>query len=371
MCRGQCRSHRAVAQVAGAQVVRSDIAVENTLSWAEPTIAIPYPRWPRWSPAARSTAENHRWRCRGHDRRSGCRCPDSGCRLDRRVGPDRGVRHLHAGRVAAELDAIAEIARDDAGADQVVAAGRRDQDSILPVRGRAREREDPGERIERRESARRAAHLDAVAIVAGDHVAQRDHAADLRVLGRARDQQSVAAVGHDRGVVGADAHEIGLDRGVVGVGDPQAVAAVAAEHVVEDERVSAGMCSRSVDCRWPSRWPRRPGCCPGPNRPRRWCRRNCRSRASAVAPPVMSTPLARLPEIRLPWGGRTNTSAGGIVAAGRLAADHVPRRAVRDQDAVLRVAALERAGGVRADVSSWRSGCRWPRRFRCRCRRCR
>ncbi len=30
-----------------------------------------------------------------------------------------------------------------------------------------------------------------------------------------------------------------------------------------------------------------------------------------VAPPVMSTPLPRLPEIRLPWGGRTKTPAVG------------------------------------------------------------
>ena len=95
---------------------------------------------------------------------------------------------------------------------------------------------DPGEGVERGESAGRAAHLDAVPVVAGDHVAQRDHAADLRILGRARDQQPVAAIGHDRGVVGPDAHEIGLDRRVVGIGDPQAVAAVAAEHVVEHER---------------------------------------------------------------------------------------------------------------------------------------
>ena len=92
--------------------------------------------------------------------------------------------------------------------------------------------------------------LDAVLVVAGDHVAQRDHAADLRVRGRPRDEQAVAAVGDDRGVVGPDAQEVGLDRRVVGVGDPQAVAAVAAEHVVEDERMLAGTCSRSADCRW-------------------------------------------------------------------------------------------------------------------------
>ena len=40
-----------------------------------------------------------------------------------------------------------------------------------------------------------------------------------------------------RGVVGADAEEVGLHRGVVGVGDVQPVAAVAADHVVVDERI--------------------------------------------------------------------------------------------------------------------------------------
>ena len=40
----------------------------------------------------------------------------------------------------------------------------------------------------------------------------------------------------------------------------------------------------------------------------------------------------------------------GIVAAGRLTADEIPRRAVGDEDAVLRVAACERAAGIRADV---------------------
>ena len=65
---------------------------------------------------------------------------------------------------------------------------------------------------------------------------------------------------------------------------------------------------------------------------------------------LMSTPSPRLPEIRLPWGGRTNTPVRGIVAAGRLAADEIPRGALRDEDAVLRVAALERAAGIGADV---------------------
>ncbi len=69
-----------------------------------------------------------------------------------------------------------------------------------------------------------------------------------------------------------------------------------------------------------------------------------------VAPSLMSTPLARLPEIRLPWGGRTNTGGRGIVAAGRLTADEVPRGAVGHENAVLRVAALERAAGIRADI---------------------
>ena len=146
---------------------------------------------------------------------------------------------------------------------------------------------------------------------------------------RARDQQAVAAVGHDRGVVGPDAHEVGLDRRVVGVGDPQAVAAVAAEHVVEDERVLLERAADQLIAVGVARWPRRPAGCPGPSCPRRRCRRSSRSAAFWVAPPLMSTPLARLPEIRLPWGGRTNTSARGVVAAGRLAADEVPRRAAR------------------------------------------
>ncbi len=39
----------------------------------------------------------------------------------------------------------------------------------------------------------RAGHVDTVLVVARDHVAQRDHAADLRVPRRTRDQQAVAA----------------------------------------------------------------------------------------------------------------------------------------------------------------------------------
>ncbi len=49
--------------------------------------------------------------------------------------------------------------------------------------------------------------------------------------------------------------------------------------------------------------------------------------------------------------GRPDEHAGrGIVAARRLAADEVPHRAVRDEDAVPCVAASQRAAGVRPDV---------------------
>ncbi len=168
--------------------------------------------------------------------------------------------------------------------------------------------------------------------------------------GRARDQQAVAAIGHDRGVVGPDAHEIGLDRRVVGIGDPQAVAAVAAEHVVKHKRALAGTCSRSVDCRWRLTMAT-PSCrLPSAELPEAVVPTKLPLKSVWVAPLLMSTPSPRLPEIRLPWGGRTNTFAGGIVAAGRLAADDVPGRAIGDEDAVLGVAAFERAAGVRADV---------------------
>ena len=72
--------------------------------------------------------------------------------------------------------------------------------------------------------------------------------------------------------------------------------------------------------------------------------------------PLMSTPLALLPEIRLPCGGRTKhgvrriAAARRIVSARRLAADQVAGRTLRDQDAVLGIAQIDRAGVVGADV---------------------
>ena len=56
-------------------------------------------------------------------------------------------------------------------------------------------------------------------------------------VGRAFDEHAVEAVADGGLVVGAQAEEVGLNRRVVGVGDAQAVAAVAADHVVEHERV--------------------------------------------------------------------------------------------------------------------------------------
>ena len=69
-----------------------------------------------------------------------------------------------------------------------------------------------------------------------------------------------------------------------------------------------------------------------------------------MAPSVMSTPLPRLPEIRLPWGGRTITAAVGSLPPVAWPPIKFARGAVGHQNAVLRVAALERAAGIRADV---------------------
>ena len=69
-----------------------------------------------------------------------------------------------------------------------------------------------------------------------------------------------------------------------------------------------------------------------------------------VAPLVMSTPLPRLPEIRLPWGGRTNTPA-----VGSLPPVAWPPIRFRAAPFVTRMPFFalprcERAGGVGADV---------------------
>ena len=103
----------------------------------------------------------------------------------RHLHPDRGVGHLHAGRVAAELDAVTRLPETM----QVRIRLLPPLDVIRipsPLFGSdAAEGEGPGEGVERDESAGLAAHLDAVLVVAGNHVAERDHAADLRIPGRA------------------------------------------------------------------------------------------------------------------------------------------------------------------------------------------
>ena len=68
-------------------------------------------------------------------------------------------------------------------------------------------------------------------------VAQRNDAAELHVGRRAIDEHAIEGVAQRRAVIGAQADEIGLNRRVVGVGDVQAVAAVAVDHVVEHERI--------------------------------------------------------------------------------------------------------------------------------------
>ena len=82
-----------------------------------------------------------------------------------------------------------------------------------------------------------------------DHVAERDDAADL-VL---RDEPSISTpslpLATMRGVVGADADEIGVDRRVVGIGDLDAVAAVAADARCSRRTARRRKCSRSASCR--------------------------------------------------------------------------------------------------------------------------
>ena len=142
-------------------------------------------------------------------------------------------------------------------------------------------------------------------------------------------------------VVGAHAEEVGLNRRVVGIGDAQAVAAVAADHVVEHERV---LLERAADERVAvgvRRSPRRRGCCPARHCPRRSVPMKLPLSWFCVALPVMSTPLALLPEIRLPCGGRTKTSLVGSLPPVASPPIRLPRRAVGDQDAVAGVAEID------------------------------
>ena len=111
-----------------------------------------------------------------------------------------------------------------------------------------------------------------------------------------------AVIGHDRGVVGPDAHEVGLDRRVVGVGDPQAVAAVAAEHVVVDERLSWKVQPIS-DCRWPS---------------------------------TMATPSCAVAQGRVARGGRADEVAAQRVLGGPAVDEHAVVAVARDQVALRR-----------------------------------
>ena len=106
-----------------------------------------------------------------------------------------------------------------------------------PVQGvahcRVHEGRQAAEGVENHGAAGRVGDLDAVLAVGRVDVAQRDDAAELRVRGRAFDEHAVESVAQRGGVVVGHAENVGLDRGVVGVGDPQAVAAVAADHVVD------------------------------------------------------------------------------------------------------------------------------------------
>src|SRR5579883_717777 len=270
-------------------------------------------------------------------------------RLDVGIGPDGGLGHLDPGRLAADLDAVAAVPRNDAGADQVVPALGSDQDPVAEVRGRAPEGEGPGEGIERGEAAGRLAHLDAVLPVAGDHVAQGDHAADLRVAGASRDQQAVAAIGDDPCVVGPDAQEIGLDCGGAGIGDPQAVAAVAAEHVVVDERrILDGAADQLISIRVHDG---HAVLSVAQGRIARGGRADEVPAHRVLGGPARNEHAVALVARDQVALGRTDDHAlRGVVAAGHRAADQVPGRALGDEDAVLGVAALERTGGVGADV---------------------
>ena len=62
-------------------------------------------------------------------------------------------------------------------------SGKENVETIRELFGRGPEGEDPGEGVERDQAAGLAGLLDAVAVIAGDHVAERDHAADLGVPG--------------------------------------------------------------------------------------------------------------------------------------------------------------------------------------------
>src|SRR5581483_10485914 len=142
-------------------------------------------------------------------------------------------------RRAGDLDAVSAVARDDVGADEDVAAGGGDQHAVLAVAevGVGAERGEAAERVVGDEAAGGVADDEAVLAVGGVDVAQRDRPAHQRAGGRALDDDAVEGVAQGGVVVGPEAEEVGLDGGAVGVGDAQAVAAVAAYHVVEDERI--------------------------------------------------------------------------------------------------------------------------------------
>ena len=61
------------------------------------------------------------------------------------IGPHGGIRDLHAAGLPADFDAIAEIARHDAGPDRVVASRRGDQNTVTAIgRGKFLERANTG-----------------------------------------------------------------------------------------------------------------------------------------------------------------------------------------------------------------------------------
>ena len=270
-------------------------------------------------------------------------------RLNRGVRSDSGISHLNAGCITTELDPVAEIARDDTCADQIVAARRCDQNSVASVRSGPRERKDPSKRVERGEAAGRTAHLDAVLVIAGDHVTQRNHAADLRILGRAGNEQPVAAVGDDGSVVGAHSHEIRLHGRIVGIRDSQAILTVAAEHVVKDERILRERASDQLIAVGAIDGDAvQPVAQGGVSRGGRADVVAAQQRLRGAAVDEDSVGAVAGDQVAL---SRTDEHARrGIVRAGRLAANDVPRRALRDENAVLPVAKRDCAACIRANV---------------------
>ena len=204
---------------------------------------------------------------------------------------------LNAGGIAGDVNAVAAVAGNHVGAQEVVAAGRGDEETVQGVADRrvALNAGRPQKVLKHDRAAgrvarfrRRCARLPAI------DVPQRDDAAELVFCGRALDQHAVEVVADGGGVVVAQAEAVGLNRGVVGVLDAQPVAAVAAHEIEVDERlVGEGGADQGVVVRAVEDGHAVAGRCPGPPGPARSVPMKLPYRVLNLAPLVEQDAVAR------------------------------------------------------------------------------